>query len=89
MLYLSQSVGSCYGDEDVVEPVGEPAAVVGVEPVKFTQDDVNKVVQARVKKMQEALQKTESDYKQLLASKNITDQERATLEANLTAVQGS
>ena len=97
MLYLSKSVEASYGPEEEIaaanaaaaaEAAAALAAKVASDSAKFTTDDVNKIVQTRVKKMQETLEKTETSYKELLASKNLTEQERKSLEENLSAVQG-
>ena len=92
MLYLSESVESCYEGEDAVAAAVEAArvaaAAVGVEPAKFSQDDVNRIVAADRRKLEEALKKTEAVNKELLTSKNLTEQERKALEDNLSSVQG-
>ena len=88
-MYLSKSQVSCYEGEVIVDPVAAAvAAAVGVEPVRFGQAEVDQIVQARVRKMQETLQKTEQINKDLLSSKTLTEQERKSLEENLSAVQG-
>jgi hypothetical protein len=100
MLYLSKSVESCYGPEEEAAAAAEAAAAeaaavaaaaraaaVGVE-TKFSQEDVNRIVAADRRKLEEALKKTEAVNKELLASKNLTEQERKSLEDNLSAVQG-
>lgn len=54
----------------------------------FTQDDVNRIVAADRRKLEEALKKTEKQYQDLLASQSLTEQERKALQANLEMVQG-
>jgi len=54
----------------------------------FTQEDVNRIVAADRRKLEEALKKTEKQYQDLLASQSLTEQERKALQANLEMVQG-
>ena len=54
----------------------------------FTQDQVNSIVAADRRKLEEALKKTEKQYQDLLASQSLTEQERKALQANLEMVQG-
>ncbi len=57
-------------------------------PKTFTQDQVNGIVAADRRKLEEALKKTEKQYQDLLASQSLTEQERKALQANLEMVQG-
>jgi hypothetical protein len=60
----------------------------GDSPKTFTQDEVNRIVAADRRKLEEALKKSETTLQSTLASRNLTEQERKALEENLAAVQG-
>ncbi len=54
----------------------------------FTQEEVNRIVAADRRKLEDTLKKTEKQYKDLLASQGLTEQERKALQANLEVLQG-
>jgi hypothetical protein len=92
------------GDDDAVKTAAEKAAAEKAAAEKaaaeaaaaaaaaagktFTQEDVNRIVAADRRKLEEALKKTEKQYQDLLASQSLTEQERKALQANLEMVQG-
>lgn len=91
-LYLSKGLVSCYegeGDDDAAAAAAA-AAAAGDPPAKtFTQEEVNRILADDKRKHQAALLKTETTYKDMLASnQSLTAKERATLEENLQMVQG-
>jgi hypothetical protein len=95
-LYLARPWVSCFEGEAAGDGAGAVAggpagAVVGAAsdlPKTFTQDEVNRIVAADRRKLEESLKKAEKSYQDLLANKNLTEQERKALEENLAAVQG-
>lgn len=71
--------------QDAPDDVQEPQ---GSGPNKtFTQQDVDKIVVSRVKKLKEQLQTTESQYERLLKNQNLSVQERGELQNELESVQ--
>ncbi len=102
-LYLSRPWSACFeGDDDAAKAAAEKAAVEKAAAERataeaaaaaaaakvFTQEDVNRIVAADRRKLEESLKKTEKQYKDLLASQSLTEQERKALQANLEMVQG-
>jgi hypothetical protein len=96
-LYLSRPWSACFeGEDDAAKAAAEKAAAEAVAAAAaaaaagktFTQDDVNRIVAADRRKLEEALKKTEKQYQELLASQSLTEQERKALQANLEMVQG-
>jgi len=81
--------GTNAGAGDGVGSSGGAGAGTGSgAPKMFTQDQVNGIVAADRRKLEEALKKTEKQYQDLLASQSLTEQERKALQANLEMVQG-
>lgn len=77
-------------------PDGDPADTVNVadetdgivkENKTFTQDDVNKIVVQRNKALKAQYEALEQNYQGLLEEKNLTQQQRAKIEADLQNVQ--
>ena len=97
-LYLSRPWSACFeGEDDAAKAAAEKAAAEAVAAAAaaaaaagktFTQEDVNRIVAADRRKLEEALKKTEKQYQDLLASQSLTEQERKALQANLEMVQG-
>jgi len=99
-LYLSRPWSACFeGEDDAAKAAAEKAAAdkaaaeaaaaaAAAAGKTFTQEDVNRIVAADRRKLEEALKKTEKQYQDLLASQNLTEQERKALQANLEMVQG-
>ena len=96
-LYLSRPWSACFeGEDDAAKAAAEKvaaeaaaaAAAAAAAGKTFTQDDVNRIVAADRRKLEEALKKTEKQYQDLLASQSLTEQERKALQANLEMVQG-
>jgi hypothetical protein len=95
-LYLARPWQSCFeGEDDAAKAAAEKAAAEAAAAAAaaaaaktFTQDDVNRIVAADRRKLEEALKKTEKQYQDLLASQSLTEQERKALQANLEMVQG-
>ena len=90
--YFSQPWFSCFDGVDEIAAAAEVAAAAAAAAAgsskTFTQDEVNKIVAADRRKLEESLKKAETSYKEVLANKNLTEQERKTLEENLSTVQG-
>lgn len=77
---------------DNVDPAPVETPVEG-EPTggsnrSFSQQDVDKIVVSRVKKLKEQLQTTETQYERLLKNQNLSVQERNELQTELESVQG-
>lgn len=102
-LYLSRPWSACFeGEDDAAKAAAEKAAAEKAAAERataeaaaaaaaakvFTQEDVNRIVAADRRKLEESLKKTEKQYKDLLASQSLTEQERKALQANLEMVQG-
>ncbi len=98
-LYLSRPWSACFeGEDDAAKAAAEKAAAEAVAAAAaaaaaaagktFTQEQVNGIVAADRRKLEEALKKTEKQYQELLASQSLTEQERKALQANLEMVQG-
>jgi len=98
-LYLSRPWSACFeGEDDAAKAAADKAAADAAAAAAaaaatgsgktFTQDDVNRIVAADRRKLEEALKKTEKQYQDLLASQSLTEQERKALQANLEMVQG-
>ena len=99
-LYLSRPWSACFeGEDDSAKVAAEKAAAekaaaeaaataAAAAGKTFTQEDVNRIVAADRRKLEEALKKTEKQYQDLLASQSLTEQERKALQANLEMVQG-
>jgi len=94
-LYLSRPWSACFeGEDDAAKVAAEKAAAEAAATAAaaagkaFTQEDVNRIVAADRRKLEEALKKTEKQYQELLASQSLTEQERKALQANLEMVQG-
>lgn len=88
--FLSQPYFSCFDTpEEIAATEAAAAAAAAAGGTKtFTQDEVNKIVAADRRKLEESLKKAEKSYTDVLANKNLTEQERKTLEENLSTVQG-
>jgi len=87
--YLSRPWSACYeGDDSNPGAGGNPGAVGGDPPKTFTQEQVNGIVAADRRKLEDALKKTEQQYQDLLKSQSLTEQERKALQENLAVVQG-
>jgi len=96
-LYLARPWVSCFeGEDDAAKAAAEKAAAEAAAAAAataasgktFTQEQVNTIVAADRRKLEEALKKTEKQYQELLASQSLTEQERKALQANLEMVQG-
>jgi hypothetical protein len=94
-LYLSRPWSACFeGEEDAAKAAADKAAADATAAAAagagktFTQEQVNGIVAADRRKLEEALKKTEKQYQDLLASQSLTEQERKALQANLEMVQG-
>ena len=97
-LYLSRPWSACFeGDDDTEKAAADKAAADAAAAAAtaaasagktFTQEQVNGIVAADRRKLEEALKKTEKQYQDLLASQSLTEQERKALQANLEMVQG-
>jgi len=93
-LYLSRPWSACFeGEDDAAKAAAEKAAAEAAAAAAaagktFTQEQVNGIVAADRRKLEEALKKTEKQYQDLLASQSLTEQERKALQANLEMVQG-
>ena len=99
-LYLSRPWSTCFeGEDDAAKAAADKAvadkaaadaaaAAAAAAGKTFTQEDVNRIVAADRRKLEEALKKTEKQYQDLLASQSLTEQERKALQANLEMVQG-
>jgi len=96
-LYLARPWSACFeGEDDAAKAAAEKAAAEKAQAEAaaaaagktFTQEDVNRIVAADRRKLEDALKKTEKQYQELLASQSLTEQERKALQANLEVVQG-
>lgn len=99
LMYVSRPWSACYEGNDSNAGVGagtggnsgvggNPGAAGGDPPKMFSQEEVNRIVAADRRKLEEALKKTEQQYQDLLKSQSLTEQERKALQENLSAVQG-
>ena len=66
---------------------GETTPAETSPPQTFTQEQVNEIVVKRNKKVREQLETAETTVEKLLASQNLTAQDRANFEAQLVEVQ--
>ena len=94
-LYLARPWSACFeGEDDATQAAAEKAAAekaaadAAAAGKVFTQEQVNEIVAKDRRNLEATLKKTEKQYQELLASQNLTEQERKALQANLEVVQG-